>query len=111
MVKNKKALILLLIFLAFFNSTAYPKDKRIKSLPASQDIQTVSVDYPNSYYPGGLIKSEIPCGTCSALSSLAEKCQDCVDLKDACPDCCLTTTSPKAIKCSVNDTTDDYNCG
>ena len=105
MVKNKKVLILLLVLLASFNHPVYSRDKSIKYLPANQNIEMVSKDYPS-----GLPKGEIYCKTCADYFARAKKCADCVDLKELCPDCCLTTTSPKAIKCSKDDTSKDYNC-
>lgn len=106
MVKNKKALILLLLFLVFFNSPVYPKDKSIKYLPSSQDVETVSKDYP------GLKKGEIDCPPCASLSNLSHACDNCVKLNNACPDDCLTTNSPdprKVIKCTKEDDL-AYNC-
>src|SRR3989338_7981944 len=113
MVRNKKALILLLVFLVFFNSPAYPKGKSIKYLPSSQDVETVSEDYSS----GLKLVGELECSdtllvrSCSSWINLEKGCNDCVDLKTGCPDCCLTTASPKRIKCSQSDTTDDYDCG
>lgn len=114
MVKNKKALILLLLFLAFFNSPAYPKGKSIKYLPSSQDVETVPKDYSKGKKVLGELLCPIPSSlflstSCTELFSSAKECNDCVDLEGECPDCCLTT-SPKAIKCSSGDTSADYNC-
>lgn len=109
MVKNKKALTLLLVFLAFFNSPAYPKGKSIKYLPSSQDVETVSKDYSSS----PIALEEINCPACTALSNLSDECYDCVGLRDKCPDDCLTATSPRAIRCSSGDDTDgvgNYAC-
>ena len=109
MVKNKKALILLLVFLAFFNSPAYPKNKSIKYLPSSQDIETVSKDYSSS----PIVLGEIDCSTCAGLFNLSYACNNCVKLKEACPDDCLTTNPPdtqKVIKCTEGDESADYNC-
>ena len=110
MVKNKKALTLLLVFLVFFNSPAYPKDKRIKYLPANYTSDTVSADYSND----PLILKQLDGGEyCSDDLFSVSECNKCVELKKECPDCCLTTDSlPKAIKCSPGDedTSADYNC-
>lgn len=104
MVKNKKALILLLIFLAFFNSPAYPGRKSINYLPSNQDVETVSKVYKDK------VLEEIECSSCEDSFSRARKCSDCVDLKEKCPNCCLTTVSSRVIKCSPEDTSADYDC-
>ena len=106
MVKNKKALILLLVFLAFFNRPVYPRDKSIKYLPSSQDIEMVSKDY----FSRPIVLSEIDCFVCSELFDKAYKCNECLDLKELCPDCCLTAAPPRAIKCSQEDVSGDYAC-
>ena len=106
MVKNKKALILLLIFLTLFNSPVYPKNRNIRYLPSDTTMDSVSKDYTSN----PITLKQLAGKNCQGLFDGITACRKCAKLKDDCPDCCLTQITPTAaIHCTAGESS-DYDC-
>jgi len=117
MVKMKKGLwFFLLVFSVYLSHPGYTATKsiNIKDLPANQDMDMASQEYGEGEKTLGVTDDGGDCIGSECLESLNEtaKCNKCVELQDACPDCCLTdnTSGDKVVKCSEGDDNGDYVC-
>jgi hypothetical protein len=59
-------------------------NKTIEYLPRNEEIETVSTNETT-------VLGELPCPAAEDLFARADKCRECIMLKQKCPDCCLTT--------------------
>jgi hypothetical protein len=102
MVKNKRPLPISLIviisctvFFIFIAGSALAQ-KVIKYLPRDEAVEEVAKDYSPP-----LTKSTV---ACPAAFDQASRCFYCVNsLKTKCPDCCLTFSPQRAVRCSAQD--------
>ncbi len=102
---KKRLWFMLIVFLVYLSSPGYPKSIKMKNLPASQDMES----YSREYDEGELTKEAIECSACKDDMNDTAKCNKCVELNDACPDCCLTDDL-EAVRCT-EDESEDYECG
>ena len=116
MVRIRKGLwFLLIVFLAYLSSPGYPdsKTKTIHNLPVNQDMGTKSWRYSKGDEKIVLeVMQESNCPACWTTLNNAIRCRLCVELREDCKDCCFTEDNPenKIIKCTEEDTSEDYKC-
>jgi hypothetical protein len=104
----KKSLIIVLcvawIVAPVYAQTPQKPTKSIDYLPRNEILDRIST---SSGYSKTL--QEISCSAVNELSQKIDRCQQCIQLKNTCPDCCLSTDM-SAKKCSAEDNPALYSC-
>lgn len=105
---------MLIVFLAYFSSPGYPdsKTKTIHNLPVNQDMSVRSWRTSEDEKIVLEAMEQSDCPDCWTKLNNATECRRCVELREDCQNCCFSDENPatRIIKCTEEDTSEDYKC-
>lgn len=108
---KRRSWFFLLLFGLYLSCPGYPavKSIKVKNLPANQDMDMASQEYGKGTGAGEKKLEALDCPDCNDGLNDTAKCNKCVELQDACPDCCLRDSNT-VVRCTEKDTSGDYKC-
>jgi len=98
--KKTAAVLLLASLIAlplFFFKLTYAKERTLDYLPRDQELYMATKDYVASPYT----LDESTCSDLLDLNTKVSRCFQCMSLKTLCPDCCITTSPARQVKCKA----------